>query len=180
MKIYTKTGDGGETGLLDGSRVPKDHLRVAACGDLDELNATLGVALTHSQDAALRETLAPIQRDLFALGAQIADPRARVPGVKPKAALGEAQVLRLEQAIDRCEADNPPLNAFILPGGSPPGAFLHLARTVCRRAERSLVTLAREAPVEPLAIRYLNRLSDLLFVLARHANLKACVAEDRW
>jgi len=128
----------------------------------------------------MRETLTPIQRDLFALGAQVADPSARVPGVKPKAALDETHVARLEQAIDRCEAENPPLTAFILPGGSAPGAFLHLARTVCRRAERSLVTLAHEAPVEPLAIRYLNRLSDLLFVLARHTNLKSGAPEDRW
>lgn len=180
MKIYTKTGDGGETGLLDGSRVPKDHLRVAACGDLDELNATLGVVLAHAAGAGLEATLSPIQRDLFALGAQVADPRGRVPGTKPKATLDESHVARLEQAIDRCEAENPPLTAFVLPGGSQPGALLHLARTVCRRAERSLVTLAREAPVEPLAVRYVNRLSDLLFVLARHTNLKAGVTEDRW
>jgi cob(I)alamin adenosyltransferase len=180
MKIYTRTGDGGETGLLDGSRVPKHHLRVAACGDLDELNATLGVVLAHASDDSLRDTLTPIQRDLFALGAQIADPRLRVSGVKPKASLEETHVDRLEKAIDRCEAQNPPLTAFILPGGSVTGAFLHLARTVCRRAERSLVALAREAPVEPLAIRYLNRLSDLLFVLARHANLRSGVPEERW
>jgi cob(I)alamin adenosyltransferase len=180
MKIYTRTGDAGETGLLDGTRVPKDHLRVAAYGDLDELNATLGLVLAHTEDAGLRETLAPIQRDLFALGAQLADPRAQVSGSKPKAALGEEQVARLEQAIDRCEAENPPLTAFILPGGSRPGAFLHLARTVCRRAERALVALSRESPVDAVAIRYVNRLSDLLFVLARNVNHRAGLPEDRW
>lgn len=180
MKIYTKTGDTGRTALIGGSRVPKDHLRVAAYGEVDELCAVLGVATAQAGGATLDALLHHVQRDLFAIGAQLADPKARVASRKAKAAVTPAQVERLEQAIDSREAELPPLTAFILPGGSPLGAFLHLARTVCRRAERSSVTLARRQRVDPLILVYLNRLSDLLFVLARHENQRSGRLEDRW
>ena len=180
MRIYTKTGYQGETGLIDGSRVPKDHLRVAAYGDLDELNAALGVVVAHSEDAALQALLLDIQRDLFALGAQLADPKATVAARKVKAAVGEANVERLEKAIDERDARMPALQAFILPGGSRLGAFLHLARTVCRRAERTVVALGREASVDPLIPVYVNRLSDLLFVLARFENQESRHPEEQW
>jgi cob(I)alamin adenosyltransferase len=179
MKIYTKTGDNGTTGLLGGTRVPKDHLRVAAYGDVDELNALLGVVKAHA-DGKLAVLLGQIQRDLFALGAQLADPTARVASRKAKATVGAAQTRRLERAIDRAEAGLPALTAFILPGGTSLGAHLHLARTVCRRAERAVVTLNRDTPLEPRLLEYVNRLSDLLFVLARAANHAAGSSEDRW
>jgi len=180
VKVYTKTGDAGETGLVDGSRVGKDHLRVAAYGEVDELNALLGVVKAHSRDAELNPLLRDVQRDLFAIGAQLADPKARVGTKKAKAAVTEANVERLETAIDAREARLPPLTAFILPGGSAVGAFLHLSRTVCRRAERTVVALGRKAAVEPLVVAYLNRLSDLLFVLARDENQRSGLPEDRW
>jgi cob(I)alamin adenosyltransferase len=180
MKIYTKSGDGGITGLADGSRVGKHSLRVAAYGDVDELNAALGLAKAHSEDGELNVLLREIQRDLFAIGAQLADPKARVTAKKAKAAVTASHVERLEKAIDRCEAELPALTAFLLPGGSRLGAFLHLARTVCRRAERGVVALARKHKLDPLVIVYLNRLSDLLFVLARHENQAAGHPEDRW
>lgn len=189
MKIYTKTGDTGETGLVDGSRVAKDVPRVAAYGDVDELNSVLGLACAQADaqaragqpgDAELTELLHQVQRDLFALGAQLADPRARLAEHKAKVSLGDEHVRRLEAAIDAREADLPPLRAFILPGGSPLGALLHLARTVCRRAERALVALMRQADVDPLLLVYLNRLSDLLFVLARHVNQASGRPEHTW
>jgi len=164
MKIYTKTGDGGETSLVDGSRIRKDHARVAAFGDVDELNASIGVARTHA-DEELAPLLDGVQRDLFAIGAQVADPRAQVASRKEKAALAASRIVDLERAIDAREAHMPPLTAFILPGGTPLAASLHVARTVCRRAERSVLAL---------------RLSDLLFVLARHANHTAGRPEPRW
>ena len=179
MKIYTKTGDGGETGLVDGSRIRKDHARVAAFGDVDELNAGLGVARTHA-DEELSPLLEGVQRDLFAIGAQVADPRAQVASRKEKAALAASRIVDLERAIDAREAQMPPLTAFILPGGTPLAASLHVARTVCRRAERSALTLGRTDPVDPLIVVYLNRLSDLLFVLARHANHAAGLPEPKW
>jgi cob(I)alamin adenosyltransferase len=169
MKIYTRTGDGGETGLVDGSRVRKDHARVVAFGDVDELNAFLGAARALAEPA-LSQLLDAVQRDLFAIGAQVADPRARVASRQEKAALPPARIVDLEKAIDAREAQMPPLTAFILPGGTPLAAALHVARTVCRRAERSVLTLGRTDPVDPLILVYLNRLSDLLFVLARHDN----------
>jgi len=181
MKIYTKTGDQGETGLIGGRRVSKDHLRVSAYGDVDELNATVGVALAHLNGSSpLRDLLLEIQRDLFALGAQLADPTATIGEKKAKAIVDAARVERLETAIDEREATLPPLTAFILPGGSQVGAQLHLARTVCRRAERSAITLSRSEAVDPIAIVYLNRLSDLLFVLARHGNQTAGLPEEKW
>jgi cob(I)alamin adenosyltransferase len=179
MKIYTKTGDGGQTGLVDGSRVPKDHARVAAFGDVDEANAALGLARVHAAPE-LGALLEGIQRDLFAIGAQVADPRAQVAARKEKAALGPARIVELEKAIDAREAEMPPLTSFILPGGTPLAAALHLARTVCRRAERSVLAAGRTETVDPLILVYLNRLSDLLFVLARHANHVAGHPEAKW
>lgn len=180
MKIYTKTGDKGDTGLIGGKRVGKDHIRVAAYGDVDEVNALLGVVRAHAEEASLRRLLHAVQRDLFALGAQLADPTARVGTRKKKAAVTAAHVRRLERAIDARESELPPLTAFILPGGSETGALLHSARTVCRRAERSVVALGRQEPVDPRVVVYLNRLSDLLFVLARFANHRRGEPEDRW
>jgi len=180
VKIYTKAGDAGETGLIDGSRVPKDDARVTAYGEVDELSAVLGLARAHCADPAVRALLHDIQKDLFALGAQLADPQARIGSRKQKAAVTAAQIEVLERAIDAREAAMPPLTAFLLPGGAPVAAFLHLGRTVCRRAERTTVSLARREKVDPLVVAYLNRLSDLLFVLAREANLRAGEAEERW
>ena len=180
MKIYTRTGDAGETALLGGSRVFKDHARVAAYGDVDELNAVLGLALAEGlapEDAAI---LRQVQRDLFALGARLADPTAAVADRREKAALAAEDVERLERAIDERQATLPPLTAFILPGGSRAGAVLHLARTVCRRAERAMVSLHHREPLEPALLTYANRLSDLLFVLARAANQRQGSPEERW
>ena len=180
VKIYTRTGDTGETALLGGARVPKDHLRVAAYGDVDELNAVLGLALAEGladEDALL---LRQVQRDLFALGARLADPTAVVADRRQKAALTAEDVERLERAIDERQATLPPLTAFILPGGSRPGALLHLGRTVGRRAERAMVTLHHAEPLDPILLAYVNRLSDLLFVLARAANHRQGSPEERW
>jgi cob(I)alamin adenosyltransferase len=179
VPLYTRTGDRGETRLLDGSRVPKSDPRVEAYGDIDELNAWLGFARTAGLDAELARTLDELQRDLFAVGAQLADPRRQVAGRVAKVELGEEHVRRLEAAIDRLEADLPPLRRFILPGGSPAGAALHVARTICRRAERRIVALGVET-VPPVVLAYLNRLSDLLFVLARTANHRAGAGEGEW
>jgi cob(I)alamin adenosyltransferase len=179
VKIYTKAGDTGETSLLGGTRVPKDHLRVAACGDVDETNAALGAVRAFSGEPLERRLLA-IQKDLFAIGAQLADPTHKVAARHAKAAVAAAHVRRLEKAIDTREEKLPPLRSFVLPGGTPAAALLHHARTVCRRAERSVVTLAREADIDPRIIVYLNRLSDLLFVLARFENHRAGLDEDRW
>jgi cob(I)alamin adenosyltransferase len=177
MRIYTKTGDAGETGLFDGTRVSKADPRVDAYGEVDELNAWLGVARALDQSAEIGDMLVQIQRDLFALGAQLADPRHKIAARVEKATLGEDHVTRLEQAIDRLEGDLPALRHFILAGGSPAGSTLHLARTVCRRAERRAVALGG---VDPVAIKYLNRLSDLLFVMARAVNSRAGAAEIEW
>ena len=180
MKIYTRGGDDGDTGLADGSRVRKDDARVASYGEVDELNAVLGQVRAEAGPGELDRLVADVQRDLFAIGAQLADPRATVAGRKPKAAVTGENVARLEQAIDAREKDLPPLRAFILPGGSPLGALLHAARTVCRRAERAVVALSRGQAVEPAVLAYLNRLSDLLFVVARHENQARGAAEDTW
>jgi cob(I)alamin adenosyltransferase len=179
MKIYTKTGDSGQTSLFDNSRVSKADERVDAYGEVDELNACLGAARTAGLDAPLASAIDVIQRELFAVGARLADPSARIAARVTKAAVGDTDVARLEQLIDGLEAELPPLRRFILPGGSPAGAWLHLARTVCRRAERRVVALGSDA-VDPILIVYLNRLSDLLFVMARAANQRAGVAETEW
>jgi cob(I)alamin adenosyltransferase len=179
MKIYTKTGDAGETSLFDNTRVSKADARVDAYGEVDETNACLGAARAAGLDADLGSALEQIQKDLFALGARLADPSSRIANRVTKAAITDADVVRLEQTIDRLEAELPPLRKFILPGGSPAGSLLHLSRTVCRRAERRVIALGAEA-VEPIVIVYLNRLSDLLFVMARAANHRARLPEIEW
>ena len=181
MKIYTKTGDTGETGLFGGGRVPKDHRRVAAYGDVDELNAAIGLAASFEPSGLELELLQTIQRNLFTIGAELATPdRNKLATALSGPPIGEAEVTALERAIDGWDARLEPLRNFILPGGSPKVAALHLARTVCRRAERSLVALAREATVSPATVKYLNRLSDLLFVLARAANSQAGRPDIKW
>ncbi len=171
MKIYTRTGDTGDTGLFGGGRVAKDHARVAAYGDVDELNSSIGVARAALPGAGFDPLLEEIQRDLFAIGGHLATPDPnKVRAALAKAELTEARVRIMEEAIDRADQDLPPLRAFVLPGGGTGAAALHVARTVCRRAERSVIGLARSAEVPPLFIVYLNRLSDLLFTLARLAN----------
>ena len=177
MKIYTKTGDTGDTSLFDNTRVRKSDPRVDAYGEVDEVNACLGAARAAGVDADIAALLESVQKDLFALGARLADPSARIAGRVAKAAVTDAEVTRLEEAIDRLETALPPLRRFILPGGSAAGAALHLARTVCRRAERRVVALDQ---VEPAVIVYLNRLSDLLFVMARAVNHRAGVPEVEW
>ncbi len=178
MKIYTRTGDAGQTSLFDNTRVSKADARVGAYGEVDELNAWLGLVRAHLADAELDDELTHLQRDLFALGARLADPRHKIAARVAKADISDADVTRLEQLIDRLEAELPPLRRFILAGGSPAGAALHVARTVCRRAERLIVAL--EPPVDPVLLRYVNRLSDLLFVLARVANHRARAPETEW
>jgi cob(I)alamin adenosyltransferase len=181
VKIYTRTGDRGETGLFGGERVPKDHPRVAAYGAVDELNAAVGLARALDPPAFEDELLQRIQRQLFTVGAELATPDpARLANALGGPPTGESDVTELEQAIDRLEAGLPPLKAFILPGGSPRGAALHVARTVCRRAERRVVGLARQTAISPAIVRYLNRLSDLLFVLARAANARAGAGDLPW
>lgn len=178
MKIYTRTGDAGETSLFDGSRVSKADSRVDAYGDVDELNAWLGLARAARLDADLDQPLVRIQQDLFALGAQLADPGERIAARVVKASLADADVERLEALIDRLESELPPLRRFVLAGGSPAGAALHVARTVCRRAERKIVSLTPMP--DAVLIKYVNRLSDLLFVLARAVNHRAGVPEIEW
>ena len=174
MKIYTKTGDTGETSLFDNTRVSKADARVDAYGEVDELNACLGAARAAGLEPELSTMLEEIQKDLFAVGARLADPSHRIAPRVTKADIVDAQVARLEATIDRLEAELPPLRRFILPGGAPGGSLLHLARTVCRRAERRIVALASP---DPVVVIYLNRLSDLLFVMARAANHRAGVPE---
>ena len=179
MKIYTKTGDAGETSLFDNSRVSKADQRVDAYGEVDELNACLGAARAAGVDADVSAVLEAIQRDLFAVGARLADPSSRIAGRVTKAAVTDAQVQHLEETIDRLESGLAPLRRFILPGGSMPGALLHLARTVCRRAERRVVGLGAGS-VEANVVIYLNRLSDLLFVMARAVNHRTGAPEIEW
>jgi cob(I)alamin adenosyltransferase len=181
MKIYTRTGDQGETGLFGGGRVPKDHPRVAAYGDVDELNSTIGLVRATAPTEWFDELLAGIQRDLFSIGGHLATPDpARVQAALAKAELSEARVQAFEAEIDAADRELPPLRAFVLPAGAPKAAALHLARTVCRRAERNVVHLSHETPVPELFIVYLNRLSDLLFTLARLANHRAGLGDVTW
>lgn len=181
MKIYTRTGDSGETGLFGGGRVSKHHLRVAAYGDVDELNSTLGVVRATEPVGFHNGLLEAVQRDLFAIGGHLATPDPdKVQKALEKAALSEAQVTAFEVAIDRMDTVLPPLRAFVLPAGTPKAASLHLARTTCRRAERSVVALAHAESVPELFLVYLNRLSDLLFTLARAANAEAGQGDVTW
>ncbi len=176
-RIYTRTGDRGDTGLIGGRRVPKDHLRVEAYGAVDELNAHLGIVRAHTADADLGSLLDEIQHRLFDLGAELAAP-AGATGAAPS--IGDAEIEWLERAIDTCQAALPPLREFILPGGALLAAEVHVTRTVCRRAERRLVTLARRETVRSDLLRYLNRLSDFLFVLARVMNQRAGRPDVVW
>jgi cob(I)alamin adenosyltransferase len=169
-KIYTRTGDDGGTGLGDGSRVRKDALRVEAYGEVDELNASIGVARGWIEDREMASRLEGIQRDLFALGAQLSNPKYDPAGAKEKTKLTEERIREFEGWIDGYTAHLPSLKGFILPAGTKSGAALHLVRTICRRAERRAVELASRDVVRPLVLTYLNRLSDLLFVMARVEN----------
>lgn len=180
MKIYTRTGDRGETALFGGERVPKDNLRVTAYGEVDELNSVIGAALATPPD--LETTLlGDVQRDLFAIGGQLASPNPRkVAKALLKAVISDDRVPALEAAIDRGDTELGPIKAFVMPAGTPKAAAFHVARTVCRRAERAVVALNREHAVQPVILVYLNRLSDLLFTLARLANRKAGVADRTW
>jgi cob(I)alamin adenosyltransferase len=178
MKIYTKTGDTGETGLFNGTRVSKSDPRVAAYGDVDELSAWIGLVRADAPPGDVDERLGAVQRDLFALGAMLADPTHRIAKRVDKATLTPASVKALEGAIDAFEGELPALRRFIFAGGSPAAAKLHLSRAVCRRAERAVVGLGDDA--DPIAVQYLNRLSDLLFVMARVVNHRAGVAEVEW
>ena len=171
-RIYTRTGDGGSTGLADGSRVPKDSPLIEAIGAVDELNCALGVLLAETLPDEIHTCLTDVQHDLFDLGGELSRPGHAI--------MTDAYVSRLEHALDGFNRNLPPLRDFILPGGSRAAALAHLARTVCRRAERRLVTLARKKSAPPSAVRYLNRLSDLLFVLARVLNRTAGRGDVLW
>ncbi len=181
MKIYTRTGDGGDTGLFGGPRVPKHHPRVEAYGTVDELNAVLGRTMVDVRDDWINECLSLVQDDLFAIGSELATPppeagrrRPETPGVPAD------RIEAMEGWIDRATGDLEPLRNFILPGGSPGAASLHVARAVCRRAERATTNLADAESVEAEVIRYLNRLSDLLFAFSRLENARAGVADKPW
>jgi cob(I)alamin adenosyltransferase len=181
MPIYTRTGDTGTTGLFGGGRVPKDHPRVAAYGDVDELNATIGLARATPPSDLADPLLEAVQRDLFALGGHLATPDpAKVAKALERATLSPERIREFEMVMDAADQELGPLRAFILPGGAPKAAALHLARTVCRRAERSIVRLAQDGEVPELFLVYVNRLSDLLFTLARLANQRAGVGDVTW
>ena len=183
MKIYTRTGDSGETGLFDGTRVSKSDARVATYGDVDELNAWLGFARSRvAGQSEIVDMLVQIQRDLLALGARLADPRKKIAERVTKIQIGAEAIARLEAWIDSLDSTLPPLRRFILAGGSEGGSALHVARTVCRRAERAMVALRASADhaIEADLIVYVNRLSDLLFVMARVVNVRADAAEIEW
>lgn len=181
MKIYTRTGDAGETALFGGGRVPKDHPRVAAYGAVDELNSVVGWALAELDAGPTADRLARVQHDLFTLGADLATPpardRRRRPGTPP---LPAGRIAEMEAWMDEMDARLPPLERFVLPGGTRRAAALHVARTVCRRAERAVVTLAVNEPVDAVVVAYLNRLSDFLFVCARLENAQAGRADVPW
>ena len=178
MKIYTRTGDDGTTGLLGRARVPKHDARVEAYGSVDELNAVLGVAQANDGTHAFEALIPRLQTQLFQVGAELATVDAAM--LAKLARIGDADIAALEREIDRLEADLAPLTRFVLPGGTPLAAALHHARTVCRRAERRITALAAAERVAPAIVRWLNRLADLLFVMARWANLRAGVPDRTW
>lgn len=180
VKIYTRRGDQGETDLLGGGRVPKDAPRVEVCGAIDELSAALGVAVAASSQADLARLVRGIQATLLAMGAFLARPNTESGSRSAACEIGEGEVTELEQAIDRLEVELAPLKRFILAGGTPAAAAFHLARSACRRAERRAVSLDAREPLEGGVLRYLNRLSDLLFVMARVENRRAGVEEIVW
>lgn len=177
MKIYTRKGDGGSTGLAGSMRVSKDDPRIAAYGALDELNAALGMCRAAELPAAIDNVVAQLQHDMFTLGAELASPQAAPRGVT---VVADPAIQQLEAAIDQFEAELSPLREFILPGGVPAAAALHFARCVCRRAEREIVALGRLSNVRPEVLAYVNRASDLLFVLARAANARAGASDVPW
>ena len=190
-RVYTRSGDDGTTGLVGGTRVRKDHPRIAAYGDIDELNSVLGQVRAELEDRGyadnpdarhLDRTLTFIQQELFDLGSELATPDAADRERRGRAAprVSDAEVEELERWIDRLDTELEPLASFVLPGGARGAALLHLARTVCRRAERRVTALAELEPVGPLPVKYLNRLSDYLFTAARTANRRAGVAEPKW
>lgn len=176
MKIYTKTGDTGETSLFSGERISKCDLRVAAYGDVDELNAFLGMALLHTVNQGNRALLKQIQNRLFNLGADLATTASRPLAVR----LEGSEIQEMEKAIDLMDARMPELRTFILPGGTEGAAWLHICRGICRRAERSVVRLQETAPLNPLLVIFLNRLSDLLFMMARLENFEAGLTDPTW
>jgi len=178
--LYTRSGDAGTTALFGGGRVPKDSLRVEAYGCVDELNSVLGVALTEIKQADLREIIIATQNELFNIGSELASETGKASGAGHMFTDEETKVAHLEGLIDEFDAKVDPLRTFILPGGSSGAAMLHLCRTVCRRAERAVVRLAREEAVNPAVVTYLNRLSDLVFVLARYANKADGAEETPW
>jgi cob(I)alamin adenosyltransferase len=178
MKIYTRKGDKGETSLFGGRRVSKDSLRIDAYGSVDELNSQLGVVRALEPHREIDALLKRIQEELFVLGADLATPKGEQGKDVPR--IQQRHITALEHDIDRLEEHVPPLKTFILPDGSPVGAQLHVARTVCRRAERLVVRLGKREDINDLSVVYLNRLSDLLFVLARYANTLDGVAEHTW
>jgi cob(I)alamin adenosyltransferase len=181
MKIYTKTGDKGDTGLFGGGRVPKDDPRVEAYGDVDELNAALGVVRAVEIMPRIDEVIVPIQRDLFSIGALLATPDLeKMHDHLTKAQIDDNRIKSLEKSIDECDRELEPLKAFIVPGGTPKSAALHLARTICRRAERRVISLQHKTEIPQIVIVYLNRLSDLLFTLARVANKRGGAGEVTW
>jgi len=177
MSIYSRRGDKGETEVLGGKRLPKDHVRIEAMGQLDELNALLGIAIAFSDDEKSNALLKEMQKDVFVIGAEFAAAKGKA---RLHRMVGPQRVSELEHEIDATEAQLSPLHHFILPGGSKTASLLHLARTVCRRAERSVVALSRKEKVDPQVIVYLNRLGDLLFVMARRVNRKKRVEETMW
>jgi cob(I)alamin adenosyltransferase len=178
-RVYTRTGDDGTTSLTGGARVPKDSRRIAAYGTVDEVNSAIGVALAAGLTPGIAEALRSIQNELFHLGADLSTPEGD-KAKHPVPVISESHVLALERLMDRLSEELPPLENFVLPGGAPGAAQLHVARTVCRRAERAVVALARTEPVSAEAVRYLNRLSDALFVLARYENRSRGVEDVLW
>jgi cob(I)alamin adenosyltransferase len=181
MKIYTKTGDAGETGLFGGGRVGKDHPRVEAYGDVDELNATLGLVRAMEPMPRIDEVIVPIQRDLFSIGALLATPdREKMKASLEKARIDDSRIRDLEVAIDQCEAELEPLRSFIVPGGTAKAAALDVASTNCSRAERRVVAVQHTEELPPIVVVFLNRVSDLLFMLARVANKRAGAGEVSW
>ncbi len=181
MKIYTKTGDAGDTGLFGGGRVLKSHPRVEAYGDVDELNAFIGAAMASDPFPRIDDVLRPIQHDLFAIGALLATPdREKMRHHLEKANVDANRIIGLEHAIDAGDLELEPLRAFIMPGGTPKAAALHVARTVCRRAERRVIALQQAEEIPALVVIYLNRLSDLLFTLSRVANRQSGTTEVAW
>ena len=181
MKIYTKTGDGGETSLFGAGRVSKADARIEACGSVDELNATLGWAVAHVTDAGIGQRLGAIQHDLFALGAELASPPPTDGRRRPDTpSLPVARISEMESWMDEADGELPELRAFVLPGGTRGAAALHLSRTVCRRAERTVVRLAEAEPLNEELVRYLNRLSDLLFTFARLENHRSNTPDVEW